>query len=162
MKAIFLDVDGNLNNQYSRSRCQGYKGIDDDKVARLKQIVDATGAVIVISSTWRLGYNKEGHKLEYFGKYLEKKLKKQGLSIYDVTPDFRHMGWHRGEEILDWLVKHPDVDEYVILDDEEYDFYSIGKEITDHWVQTDFYSKDGGLQPEHVEKAIKILNGEIG
>ena len=161
MKVIFLDVDGNLNNEYSRSRCQGYIGIDDDKVALLKQIVDATDAKLVLSSTWRLGYNKEGHRLEKMGEYLKKKLAKQGLSIYDVTPDFGRMGYPRGEEILDWLVKHPDVDRYVILDDEEYDFYQIGSEITDFWIQTDYYSRQGGLQQEHVDRAIEILNGEF-
>lgn len=161
MKVIFLDIDGVCNNHHSRSRCQGYIGIDDDKVVLLKQIADATDAKIVLSSTWRLGYNKQGHHLEKMAEYLKKKFAKQGLSVYDVTPDFKHMGWKRGEEILDWLVKHPDVEKYVILDDEDYDFRYIGPEITDHWVQTEYYSKDGGLQPEHVEKAIKILNGEV-
>ena len=158
MKAIFLDVDGILNNQYSCSSCQGYKGIDDDKLIRLKKIVDDTGAVIVISSTWRLGYNNDGHYLDAFWKYLEEKLKEQELSIYDVTPNIARK--HRGEEILRWLVDHPEVDKYVILDDDDYDFWQIGPEITDYLVQTDFYAKDGGLQDKHVEKAIKILNGE--
>ena len=52
------------------------------------------------------------------------------------------------------------MDKYLILDDEEFDFYQIGPEITDFWIQTDYYSRQGGLQQEHVEQAIKILNGE--
>lgn len=160
MKVIFLDIDGVVNFTYSRSRCQGYTGIDDDKLERLKQIVDATESKIVLSSTWRLGYNKDGHHLKAFGDYLKKKFKKHQLEVYDVTPDFDKHGWLRGEEILDWLVRHPDVDRYLILDDEEYDFYQIGHEITDFWIQTDYYSRQGGLQQEHVEQAIKILNGE--
>ena len=160
MKVIFLDIDGVVNSIYSRSRCQGYIGIDDDKVILLKQIVDATDARIVLSSTWRLGYNKAGHHLEKMGDYLKKKLAKQGLFVYDVTPDFGRRGWLRGEEILDWLVKHPDVDKYLILDDEEYDFYNIGHEITDYWIQTEYYSDFGGLQDEHVRKAIEMLNGD--
>ena len=160
MKVIFLDIDGVVNSMYSRSRCQGYTGIDDDKVILLKQIVDATEANIVLSSTWRLGYNKAGHHLEKMGDYLKKKLAKHQLEVYDVTPDFGKRGWLRGEEILDWLVKHPDVDRYLILDDEEYDFYKIGHEITDYWIQTEYYSDFGGLQDEHVRKAIEMLNGD--
>ena len=160
MKVIFLDIDGVVNSMYSRSRCQGYTGIDDDKVILLKQIVDATEANIVLSSTWRLGYNKAGHHLKKMGDYLKKKLAKQGLSVYDVTPDLGKHGWNRGKEILDWLVRHPDVDKYLILDDEEYDFYKIGHEITDYWIQTEYYSDFGGLQDEHVRKAIEMLNGD--
>ena len=160
MKVIFLDIDGVVNFRYSRSRCQGYTGIDDDKVALLKEIVDATDANIVLSSTWRLEYNKAGHHLEKMGDYLKKKLAKQGLSVYDVTPDLGKNGWDRGKEILDWLVRHPDVDKYLILDDDEYDFYQIGHEITDFWIQTEYYSRQGGLQQEHVDRAIEILNGD--
>ena len=160
MKVIFLDIDGCVNNSCSKSRCEGYTGIDDDKLERLKQIVDATGSKIVLSSTWRLGYNKDGHHLKAFGDYLKRKFKKHQLEVYDVTPDFGKRGWLRGEEILDWLVKHPDVDRYLILDDEEYDFYRIGHEITDYWIQTEYYSDLGGLQDEHVKKAIEMLNGD--
>ena len=160
MKVIFYDVDGVGNCVASTSRCERCTGIDDDKLERLKQIVDATGAYVVLSSTWRLGYNKDGHKYAAFGKYLKKKFKEHQLEVYDVTPDFGKHGWLRGEEILDWLVKHPDVDRYLILDDEEYDFYMIGHEITDHWIQTEYYSDFGGLQDEHVKKAIETLNGD--
>ena len=48
MKVLFLDVDGVLN------RCgKSAQGLEEDKVALLKQIVAATGCRIVLSSTWR-------------------------------------------------------------------------------------------------------------
>lgn len=51
MKIIFLDVDGVLNCQNSKSNCYGIMGIDDDKVSRLRKIVECTDAKIVLIST---------------------------------------------------------------------------------------------------------------
>lgn len=47
MKVIFLDFDGVITTEKSRW-C-----LDKDKMLLLKRIVDATGAKIVISSSWR-------------------------------------------------------------------------------------------------------------
>lgn len=63
MKTIFLDVDGVLTNS-------GYlnyetRHINPEKVRLLSQIVKKTGAVIVLTSTWKDGYNKKtGEKPE--------------------------------------------------------------------------------------------------
>ena len=40
MKVIFLDIDGVLNTPSSESRCGEYIGIDDEKVKKLKKIVE--------------------------------------------------------------------------------------------------------------------------
>lgn len=54
MKAIFADVDGVLNEDSTPTRTKNsLVFIDSDKLLRLKRIVDATGAKIVLSSTWR-------------------------------------------------------------------------------------------------------------
>lgn len=71
MKVIFLDVDGVLNSEeWMKSRRDKYS-MDDihtqypfyefspDLVANLNKITDATGAKIVVSSTWRLGRTVE-------------------------------------------------------------------------------------------------------
>ena len=39
MKVVFLDIDGVLNCEGSRSRCVGYRGIDDKKVENLAKIL---------------------------------------------------------------------------------------------------------------------------
>lgn len=159
MKVIFLDVDGVLNTTYSKSRCGEYIGVDSSKVKKLREIVDATGAELVLSSTWRLGYNRDHQQLEGHVKYLHNKLGKQHLHTVGYTPDLGYGGNHRGQEIMAWLKKNDDVvTEWVVLDDEIFtDFHSYG--IIPHLVQTDFWTKDGGLQDEHVQKAIAILNG---
>ena len=55
MKVIFLDIDGVLNSgAYDRRRnWNELTDIDESRLPLVKQIVDQTGAVIVLSSTWR-------------------------------------------------------------------------------------------------------------
>ena len=158
IRIIFLDIDGVLNNEQSPDRCGYYIGIEDGKVELLKQIVDATDAKIVLSSTWRLGIDNKGHRLENHIPYLKDKLSKQGLEIYDKTIQLTRSGDSRGTEINEWLSRHPEVKQWVVLDDEW--FYDFGLyDIPNHLVETSFFY-DGGLHGEHVEKAIKILKGE--
>ena len=55
-KIIFLDIDGVLNSMdyFEQTKdCKGYTEINPEKVKLLKEIVDRTGAEIVLSSTWR-------------------------------------------------------------------------------------------------------------
>lgn len=157
MKVIFLDCDGVINTAYTKTRFEGYIGFDDTRLERLKEIVDATGAKIVISSTWRLGYNKDGHELHKHSEYMKDKFAEFGMEIYGVTPDHGRMGLYRGAEIKEWLSKHDDVEDFIIIDDENYDFSY--EKLGSKWIQTQYYRGDGGIQPKHVKKAIKMLNG---
>lgn len=154
-KVIFLDIDGVLNCISTKARCQGYIGIDDLKVKLLKQIIDNTNAKIVLTSTWKTEWNKNLEECDYSGKYLNNKLKKQKLWILDKTED---NGKNRGKGIYDWIKKY-NVDNWLVLDDEIFKDYD--EEIIRHWIKTDFYDNNGGLQKNHIEKAIKILNGEL-
>lgn len=156
MKVIFLDIDGVLNNKWSRSRCDGYIGIDKAKVALLKIIVETTGANIVLSSTWRLGYAKGGGSLQHHIKYLKRKLQQFQLEVYDVTPDLGRMGFLRGQEIKKWISEQIEpVTNIVILDDEEFDFEKEG--LYKYLVHTSWNDKNGGLNQSHVDNAIYIL-----
>lgn len=162
MNVIMLDIDGVLNYFDCKARCGPYLGIEDDKVKLLKQIVDATDAKIVLSSTWRLGINNQGKHLENHIPYLKEKLGKYGLEIYDKTEYLGSRGDFRGKEINEWLTRHPEVDQWVVLDDEwfiDFNMYDIPR----HLVQTWFYTIRGvgGLTEEGVEQAIKILQGEL-
>ena len=145
-KYIFLDVDGVLNcNTTEATAPSGCIGISDKFVKRLKEMVEATGARIVLSSDWRLDKESADYK------YLTQKLKyKGGIQIYSHTPD---LNWQRrGLEIRDWLVNHK-VANYVILDD--VCFADFNRELLDHFVQTDDWK---GLTDEDIQKAIEILN----
>ena len=153
MKVIFLDIDGVLNCQSSQSSCNGMMGIDDDKVKRLKEIVKATGAKIVLISTWKADWQKvykeqQGH----MANYLDKKLKRQGLVIMDKTED---TSVDRGQGILDWL-DGKKIESFVILDDEDFDYQEVG--IESNVIRTQFYIENGGLQNNEMNLAIKMLN----
>ena len=102
MKIILLDIDGVLNEEKSRSRCLGYKGIDDKKVENLANIVKATNAKIVLISTWKDDWRKtyKAHQ-GMMANYLDRKLKKQGLVILDKTKSIDKNGFHfsRGRRV---------------------------------------------------------------
>ena len=82
---IFLDIDGELT--YTGYRNEETHNIDPKKVALLKEIVDATDAKIVLSSSWKCGYNKITGEKKIFYRTLENILSAMGLFIYDITED---------------------------------------------------------------------------
>ena len=160
MKIIFLDVDGVLNCRGTKARCEGFTGIDKKKVALLKQIINSTDAKVVLSSTWRLGYVKsyDGYdNMQHSKKYLERKLREQDIFVYGVTPDLGRMGYLRAEEIKAWIMKQSEeITNIVIMDDE--DFMWDKHNLTRYWVQSSYDDRNGGINQEHVDKAIRILN----
>ncbi len=152
MKVIFLDVDGVLNSIDSEDMFKCFIGIDYSGVKLLKQIVDATGAEIVLVSTWKLSWEKDGQsRPDSLGSYLDTRLAEEELIIIDKTEGRM---CYRGHGIVDWLSDHP-AESWVVLDDEIFeDYEECG--IMPHLVKTDFY--DGGLKEKHVELAINLLN----
>lgn len=152
MKVIFLDIDGVLNCQSSKTREPGgCIGIDDARVKLLREIVDATGAKIVLASTWQKEWKPEG--ITNSGKYLINKLWRERLKIFSRTGKW---SWNdRGQGIIDWICNAPEkVESWIVLDDEIFDdFPRCG--IMPHLVQTDFRSD--GLNETHVERAIELL-----
>lgn len=152
-KVIFLDVDGVLNDDYTPSRTKTRcVFVDESKILRLKEIVDATQAKIVLSSTWR--YDRKDPQLNGDFLQLEEALESFGLEFYSFTP-VDAIGIRRGMEIKAWLGSHPEVKRFVILDDELFDFEERG--LLEHLVKTDYAY--GGLKDNHIEQAITILCG---
>ena len=102
MKVVFLDIDGVLNEEKSRSRCCGYLGIDDKKVENLALIIKKTNAAIVLISTWKDDWRKTDKSHQgIMANYLDRKLKKQGLVILDKTKSIDKNGFHfsRGRRV---------------------------------------------------------------
>ena len=142
MKVLFLDIDGVLNDAVN------IHNLMDDKPTKehldcLKAILDATGAKVVLSSTWRLFPDSRN--------IVKNCLRNIGSDIYDKT---KELSKGRGAEIKEWLDRHPEVDKFVILDD---DISDIKPYFPANIVKTTFYR---GLLPHHIEPAIKILNAE--
>lgn len=148
---IFLDCDGVLNSDKTLARTPNrYLGISSDKVKLLREIVKATGANIILSSSWR---TMESTDPDY--KYLVKCLKYKGLFIKDKTS--QNFGHHRGKQIREYLNEHSEITNYVIIDDEfQYEVEECG--LSEHFLHTDFTT---GLTKKDVIKAIEILNNQF-
>ena len=155
MKVLFLDIDGVLNNTQTRETFEDYIFVSDDKILLLKQIIDATDAKIVLSSSWRKGWRFKDQNpacanedVRLF-KALEYKLKEFDIELISYTGHF----WHRGKEIDNWLKSWDGekIESYVILDDiPAEEFLSHAS----HLIQTDITE---GLTVIHVKQAIKLL-----
>jgi hypothetical protein len=110
-KFIFLDIDGVLNNLATLRATRDGFGLDPKCLLLLKDIVDKTGAKIVLSSTWRC--------FEKGRVALRRALRINGIpDIIGCTEDLRT---DRKDEILKWI-KDKKVDQIndriAILDDE--------------------------------------------
>lgn len=167
-KIIFLDIDGVLNSNKSTSICTSIEdrkeitGIDSDKLKRLKKIVAGTGAIIVLTSTWKIGWERFNKEREWsHARYMDKKFDKYGMRIYDCTKDVEKGSYFRGLEILEWLKNNFAPDEkvnWIILDDYKFDFFE-NEETKKKVILTD---PDVGLTDEQVDLAIEMLGGNNG
>lgn len=118
-------------------------------ITYIKEIVDATGAKLVLSSTWRKDWAFNlCNGIDWH--YLSKEFAKQKLYFMDYTPSCKDS--HRGKEIKQWLESTGyDIESYVVIDDEMFDIRDLHK---NHTVQTSF---SNGIGPGAVKMAIKIL-----
>lgn len=157
MKVIFLDFDGVLCNVESISA--GYKartapeqdpyGPHDACVAALNRIIKETGAMIVVSSTWRK--QKDAHSA------MAQLLRRWGVigTVISVTPQphgDEYAYQRRGCEIQLWIDRcgrHP-VTSFVVLDDDA-DMAHLSHRL----VQT---RMPEGLTEADADRAIAILN----
>lgn len=156
MRVLFLDVDGVLNHRGVFVPGNGASPLCEKCVERLARLVERTSASVVLSSTWRLG-----------GKHSEhvQKLKDAGV-LNRAHDDWRTIDMplnddaivvpysqRRGAEIAEWLGRHPEVTRYAIVDDDS----DMLPEQLPFFVQTTF---DTGIQDDHVERIVSILDGE--
>ena len=143
MKVIFLDFNGILDTYYDMDV------ISDCNLNRLKKIVDATDAKVVISSSIKNSYYYLGH-FNNICKYLLNTLENVGIDVIGITP-YRDS---REQEINDYLKDHKGIESFCILED-DYDIKSLEENLVKLPMQSEEYPY--GIQDEHVEKAIKIL-----
>jgi len=160
MKIIFLDIDGVINTvkSVSNPRVQpegftanlyGVSKLDPDCVARLNKITNATGAKMVISSSWRILFDD----IELLAKYLHS----EGVTgeIIGRTPRFAksyvrgEMTYGRGLEIQEWLSGQVGIESIVILDDDSDMLHLSPFLIKTGW--------QNGLEDHHVDAAIEML-----
>lgn len=165
MKIIFLDIDGVLCTWDSLSlprRTKSFARFCKSSVAKLNEITDSTGAVIVLTSSWRrripsaslaLGCHiaLEGVTAQIIGQ-----TPRLQARVWKDADGHTHNGVPRGAEIQSWLDENDDVsiESFVIIDDD-----SDMIHLSDRLVCV----KNGmetGLRAEHVEQAISLLSGK--
>ena len=134
MKVIFVDADGCMIDDGWADRCfaeEGYDPYDYDEfnprslrlLARLKE---ETKAEVVFSSSWRFD------ELSFINAKVQ--FEEVGIQLYGYTTLDWHTGQTRSDEIALFLTQHPEIENYVILDDAD-----ITNEILRaHWVKTTF------------------------
>ena len=151
-RIIFLDFDGVIDGMWSKYN------LDPKKIALVEEIIKATDAKIVVSSSWSVGCRNAEEFIERdFSGYFKSKtteISRESLFIESIIDVTDHMGSSRGDEIQRWLDAHEDeVESYVILDDDsdmnEDQFFN-------------FISVDGwyGISDRIVSLAIQILKNE--
>eukprot|EP01047_Picozoa_sp_COSAG01_P058167 COSAG01_NODE_6817_length_3485_cov_42.916716_1_plen_918_part_01 len=186
LRVIFLDCDGVLAN--SRSACWDYEPGDETLMhdpsgynvpierrcmSELQRVAQATGAVVVLSTTWRL--------VAEMRDFLVASLKEYGLQVIGDTPagaDTSNSGharllpkskrlWGRGAEVAAWLAAQGEgqVESFVILDDDHVGSFEQA-DLSHALVQTTMggapsSSPQGrleeGLTPELADQTIRVL-----
>ena len=166
MKYIFLDIDGVLNSdtyctspEYLHETRQmtdqlimlvnHYVLLDPQAINRLNDLVKRSGAIVVLSSTWREKYSPVE---------ITKMMQDRGatFTVTASTPvlhgKVNSSRIPRGKEIvtyIDGLKEKPE--SFVILDDHD-DMLSLTKVLVRTTMKL-------GLTADDVEKALNILNG---
>ena len=153
MKVIFLDIDGVLNcDRYLiENRCRGI-GIDPTRMLLVADIVRASGAKIVLTTSWRAHWSEDPCECDAMGREINEAFAAQGLSVYGKTP---RLGYNREEEIKAWLEENPEVTRFVIIDD----MWLQDDELDDYFIRTSGYR--GGLCEDEALAAIELLGGRI-
>lgn len=150
MKILFLDFDGVLNDsEHRRNFGNIFAGIDKSRMPLLKDLIDSTGAKIVLITSLREYWNKNPDRCDYYGETINQVFAEYGLEVYDKTPVLE--GDSRANEILDWIYNNPGFENFVVIDDGD---------LGTSFLYKNFVQPRDGLEEEHVKKAVEILNNK--
>lgn len=152
-RIVFLDVDGVLNSTaWYKSRggliaavmqtdCtmeeHARTQLDPAAIERVNVLCERTGALVVVSSTWRGNMFRLTLGLRPHRRF----------EIIDKTP---RLDTDRGLEIQAWMDRHNVMAEQIVILDDDSDMLHL----TPRLVKTEF---DTGLTDEDVERAIALL-----
>lgn len=155
MKVIFLDVDGVLCTPLSHALRRLLRlpperqCFDPVTLFWLRRLVRRTGAVVVLSSTWRDLLMLDDPFCRAASRNLFTRLARNGTPLADVTPMLPH--GDKGAEIAAWLGCSACA-QYVVLDDN--DCFASQPEVRAHWVQI---PDSRGLRRREARAALRQL-----
>lgn len=144
MKILFLDIDGVLNTEFTKTRFTPWTGLEPRLVERfcswMNKWQESAKPFLVLSSTWRLDGSLCQHLME------------NGIHYQDKTPLLS--GRPRGNEIQQWLdhflAFDPEREIQIAILDDMADMHPVGRYL----VQTGSLQ---GLQEHHLRKVEKLL-----
>ena len=113
MRVLFLDIDGVMCLHKEDTNWADEEVSDADCCRRLREIVDATGCKLVLSSSWRLFPESI--------RSMFRQLKPFGITKEDFLGRTPLRG-ERGDEIMAYVKKRPLIETFAAVDDEP--FYS--------------------------------------
>lgn len=141
---LFLDIDGVLNSaawmEHGTMHGHNLGAIDPAACALLDTVLVATGAVIVLSSSWRIVVDPP--KMQTF-------LHVRGCPSAQVIDRTGGYSGPRGSQIQRWLDGHPDRKRFAILDDS-----SDMEQLLPRLIQTSWAR---GLEAEHLGPLTEML-----
>lgn len=191
MKVIFIDFDGVINTlqdfyDYSTNKIDK-KTLEAKKLKRIKVLSDACkkyDAKVVIESAYKDHIDEETLEtdIDWIKETLDN-LKESGIEVIGRTPcleefkedyDGNPRIW-KEDEILEYLRRHPEIDSYCVIDDDDLVTIPARKEgnfsksdlnkVRDHLVTIypigDNKLFDVGLQEYHKEEIGKVLEKKI-
>lgn len=175
MKVIFLDVDGVLNTKetfqrvYNLFKNTGKKELEIDlfRLEYLKEIIDCTGAKIVLSSTWRRFFEKIDNKIvptNEKGKKFYYLLNNFEIEIYDILSNDLYN--KKEKLVIDWLSNKDYIESFIMIDDEP----NLFEVLFDRLIITSKARKNHiitnmddccGLCEQHIELAKDMLKSKV-
>ena len=151
MNIIFLDIDGVIQSPrycVAIDETGWLSAFEPAAMHMVQRLALDAKAQIVISSSWRIGATDRQLKQLF-----------RCCGFKQIATSF-HGDWQtkqingfsskRGHEIAEWLSRHPEVERYVILDDDS----DMLPEQAESFVHTDSHN---GMLLQHYDAARKIL-----
>ena len=154
MRVIFLDIDGVVATGLSGRlealfrRDMRHWRFDPVSLRLLRRAVKKSGAVVVLSSSWRDCLLIDDPDMREAYENLRGRLARNGTPLYDVTP--MHTEGDKGTEIAEWLAGHGGAAQYAVLDDNN--CFRLSPETAAHWIPC----RDG-LRPKQYRKLLRML-----
>eukprot|EP00747_Dinoflagellata_sp_TGD_P023056 gnl/TRDRNA2_/TRDRNA2_129525_c0_seq2.p1 gnl/TRDRNA2_/TRDRNA2_129525_c0~~gnl/TRDRNA2_/TRDRNA2_129525_c0_seq2.p1 ORF type:complete len:290 (-),score=57.03 gnl/TRDRNA2_/TRDRNA2_129525_c0_seq2:78-947(-) len=149
---VFLDVDGVLASHHaSQQAVSQEERLDPRALHRLGSVLHATGAYVVLSTSWRA---KDSLK-QILVRALERNAGLKFGRVVGETPIYSFE--KRPQEIREWLERHPSIQAWAAVDDVDLEA-SAPDLFGGHFVCTDPFA---GLTGDDAVRLMQVLQAQV-